>query len=203
MNAPRSRAPRAFSSWWLPASAVGAVALLLTLDFLRTGGGEVFLSVAIQHTARVSFVFFLLAFTASSLVERWPNAWTRWQRSNRRYLGVTFAVLHLVHAGFIAAQARATAGGSIDERSVFDLVAGSLGYLFVLAMLVTSTDTTARMIGRRAWTWLHTTGAWVIAIVFFVTYLGRAGQDLAFLPQVVALAIAFVLRIAHQMRPRG
>lgn len=201
MSSPLPRGGRGLSAWWLPPSAVVAVALLLVLDFFRTGGGEAFFAVAIRHTARVSFVFFLLAFTASALAARWPSPWTRWQRNNRRYLGVTFAVLHLVHAGFIAAQARATAGSSIGERSLVDLVAGSLGYLFVLAMLATSTDTTARIIGPRAWTRLHTTGSWVIAVVFFVTYFGRAGQDLAFLPQVVALVLAFALRFAHRFRP--
>ena len=32
-----------------------------------------------------------------------PGAWTRWQRRNRRYLGVTFAASHGLHAIAIAA----------------------------------------------------------------------------------------------------
>jgi ABC-type multidrug transport system fused ATPase/permease subunit len=45
----------------------------------------------IRFTARTSLLFFCLAFGAAALARIWPNAWTQWQRRNRRYLGVTFA----------------------------------------------------------------------------------------------------------------
>ena len=58
----------------------------------------------IRFTARTSLLFFCLAFSAAALARLWPNAWTRWQRRNRRYLGVTFAASHAIHAiaGFAA-----------------------------------------------------------------------------------------------------
>src|SRR3981189_3943940 len=56
----------------------------------------------IRFTARTSLLFFCLAFGAASLARLWPNAWTRWQRRNRRYLGVTFAASHGIHAVVIA-----------------------------------------------------------------------------------------------------
>src|SRR3979409_2811746 len=43
----------------------------------------------IRFTARTSLLFFCLAFGAAALARLWPNAWTRGQRRNRRYLGVT------------------------------------------------------------------------------------------------------------------
>ena len=52
----------------------------------------------IRFTARTSLLFFCLAFSAAALARLWPNAWTRWQRRNRRYLGVTFAASHGIHA---------------------------------------------------------------------------------------------------------
>ena len=60
----------------------------------------------IRFTARTSLLFFCLAFSAAALARLWPNAWTRWQRRNRRYLGVTFAASHGIHAVAIAAFAR-------------------------------------------------------------------------------------------------
>src|SRR5213592_4128231 len=57
----------------------------------------------IRFTARTSLLFFCLAFSAAALARLMPNAWTRWQRHNRRYLGVTFAASHGLHAVAIAA----------------------------------------------------------------------------------------------------
>src|SRR5436190_21075973 len=57
----------------------------------------------IRFTARTSLLFFCLAFGAAALAKLWPNGWTRWQRRNRRYLGVTFAASHGIHAAAIAA----------------------------------------------------------------------------------------------------
>src|SRR5471030_2124862 len=55
----------------------------------------------IRFTARTSLFFFCLAFSAGALARLWPNAWTRWQRRNRRFLGVTFAASHAIHAAAI------------------------------------------------------------------------------------------------------
>src|SRR6266404_7972395 len=57
----------------------------------------------IRFTARTSLLFFCLAFSAAALARLYPNAWTRWQRRNRRALGVTFAASHGIHAVAIAA----------------------------------------------------------------------------------------------------
>ena len=57
----------------------------------------------IRFTARSSLLLFCLAFSAAALARLWPNAWTRWQRRNRRYLGVTFAASHGIHAVAIIA----------------------------------------------------------------------------------------------------
>src|SRR4051812_20244013 len=43
----------------------------------------------IRFTARTSLVLFCLAFARTALALMWPNAWTRWPRRNRPYLGVS------------------------------------------------------------------------------------------------------------------
>src|SRR2546423_9404470 len=57
----------------------------------------------IRFTARTSLLLFCLAFSAAALARLWPNAWTRWQRRNRRALGVSFAASHAIHAVAITA----------------------------------------------------------------------------------------------------
>src|SRR5580704_18162165 len=52
----------------------------------------------IRFTARTSLLFLCLAFSAAALARLYPNAFTRWQRRNRRQIGVTFAASHALHA---------------------------------------------------------------------------------------------------------
>ena len=74
----------------------GMLSLLLAgmaLLFLAAHGGDIEgVRLVIRATARSSLVLFALAFTASALVELVPSDLTRWQRRNRRYLGMSFAV---------------------------------------------------------------------------------------------------------------
>ena len=73
----------------------------------------------IRFTARTSLVLFCLAFSAAALARLWPNAWTRWLRRNRRYLGVSFAASHAIHAVAILAFAvmdpAGIRGGDLDR----------------------------------------------------------------------------------------
>ena len=89
------------SGWRL----VGTLSLLLAAMTLSLAAGHGWDSegvrLAIRATARTSLVLFALAFTASALAELIPSGATRWQRRNRRYLGVSFAVSHFIHLGAI------------------------------------------------------------------------------------------------------
>ena len=100
-----------FEGWRLFAVlALTLVALSVWIAGMR--GFEVDgVRMVIRFTARTSLLFFCLAFSAAALARLWPNAWTRWQRRNRRYLGVTFAASHGIHAIAIAAFAVTTPGG--------------------------------------------------------------------------------------------
>src|SRR5580700_4973104 len=92
----------------------------------------------IRFTARTSLLFFCLAFSAGALARLWPNAWTLWQRRNRRYLGVTFAGSHALHAIAIAAFAAVDPAGFMAATSAASYVFGGIGYAFIIAMTATS-----------------------------------------------------------------
>src|SRR5205085_11394860 len=72
----------------------------------------------IRFTARTSLLFFCLAFSAAALARLWPNAFTRWQRRNRRQLGVTFAASHALHAVAIIAFAKVDPAGFAAATSL-------------------------------------------------------------------------------------
>src|SRR3954468_23193271 len=98
----------------------------------------------IRFTARTSLLFFCLAFSAAALARLWPNAWTKWQRRNRRYLGVTFAASHALHGIAILCFALMDPIGYAAATSAASYIFGGLGYAFIIAMTATSFDATAR-----------------------------------------------------------
>ena len=73
----------------------------------------------IRFTARTSLLLFCLAFGAAALARLWPNAFTRWLRRNRRYLGVTFAASHGIHAAAIAGFATMDPAGYAAATSLY------------------------------------------------------------------------------------
>jgi sulfoxide reductase heme-binding subunit YedZ len=115
----------------------------------------------VRFTARTSLMFFCLAFSAAALARPWPNGWTRWQRRNRRYLGVTFAASHGLHAIAIVLFAEMAPADFAAATSAASYIFGSIGYGFIILMVATSFDRTASMIGPRAWRILHLTGGLV------------------------------------------
>ncbi|MBX9823823.1 MAG: hypothetical protein K2Y27_02390, partial [Xanthobacteraceae bacterium] len=98
---------------------------------------------AIRATARTSLVLFALAFTASALAELIPTEATRWQRRNRRYLGVSFAVSHFIHLGAILALAALDRELFWKLTNVTTIVLAGTAYLFIAAMTATSFNRTA------------------------------------------------------------
>ena len=124
----------------------------------------------IRFTARTSLLFFCLAFSADALARLWPNAWTRWQRRNRRDLGVTFAASHGLHAIAIAAFATMDPAGFAAATNLASYVFGGIGYAFIIAMTATSFDRTAAAIGPRATRILHLSGGYYLWFQFMVSF---------------------------------
>lgn len=169
------------------------VVVTMTLAILATrGSGEEGLRATIQATAKTSFILFISAFIASALNRLWPTPLSRWMLTNRRYLGVSFAVSHSVHLAAIVTLAYRL--GDKFEVSAATLLGGGLGYVFIIAMTATSFDRTAAWVGRRAWRTLHTTGVYIIWFIFFATYLPQATRSLVYAPYPVLLLAAVGLR---------
>jgi sulfoxide reductase heme-binding subunit YedZ len=120
----------------------------------------------IRFTARTSLLLFCLAFSAAALARLWPNAWTRWQRRNRRYLGVTFAASHAIHLFAIACFAVMDPVGYAASTTIASYIFGGIGYAFIIAMTATSFDRTAALLGTRAWRILHLTGGYYLLFQF-------------------------------------
>jgi len=159
----------------------------------------------IRFTARTSLLFFCLAFSAAALARLWPNAFTRWQRRNRRQLGVTFAASHALHAAAIFAFAKMDPAAYAAATSLASYVFGGIGYAFILAMTVTSFDITAAALGPRAWRALHLVGGYYLLLQFTVSFGKRIPDMPLYALFLIPLVAVFVLRMvamASRRTPR-
>jgi sulfoxide reductase heme-binding subunit YedZ len=188
-----------FEGWRLFA----VLMLTLTLLSLWIAGMHAFdvdgVRRVIRFTARTSLLFFCLAFSAAALAQLWPSGWTRWQRRNRRYLGVTFAGSHGIHAIAIAAFAVIDPPGFVDATSLVTYIFGGIGYVVIITMTATSFDRTADLIGPLAWRRLHLLGGYYLWIQFVVSF-GRRVPDMPlyalFLIPLFAVMAARVIAMA-------
>ena len=157
----------------------------------------------IRFTARTSLLLFCLAFSAGALARLWPNAWTRWQRRNRRYLGVSFAASHAIHAVAIVAFAAMSPPLFREATSAASFIFGGIGYASIIAMTATSFDRSADAIGPRAWRILHLTGGYYLLLQFMVSFGKRIPDMPLYVLFLVPLLAVFALRmIAMSQRPR-
>ncbi|HJQ69192.1 MAG TPA: hypothetical protein VKA70_09480 [Blastocatellia bacterium] len=186
--------------WVVVGWAALALSAMVAVIIAIYGSGEEAARVTIRATARTSFALFLAAFTATALVKLWPGGLTRWLRANRRYVGVSFGVSHGLHAAGILALAYVTSGASVRETDAAALVGGSLAYLFIAAMVATSFDRTAAMLGHRKWQILHTTGMYILWAVFIFSYGGRAVSSVYYAPLALLLIAAIALRFVASMK---
>ena len=161
---------------------------------------------AIRFTARTSLLFFCLAFSAAALARLWPNAFTRWQRRNRRQLGVTFAASHALHAAAIFAFAKMDPAGFAAATSLASYIFGGIGYAFILAMTATSFDATAAALGPRAWRALHLVGGYYLLLQFTISF-GKRIPDMPlyslFLIPLVAVFALRMIAMASRRTPRA
>jgi hypothetical protein len=191
------------SGWRL----TGLLSLLvgaMTLYFTASHGWDIDgVRLAIRATARTSLVLFALAFTAGAMVELMPSEATRWQRRNRRYLGVSFAVSHFIHLGVIVTLAVMDPAVFWKLTTLMNILLAGTAYLFIAAMTATSFDRAAAWLGPRKWRLLHLIGGWYIWISFASAVGKRVPVDSFYWPMaLLVLAIAVVRLIAMFQRGR-
>jgi sulfoxide reductase heme-binding subunit YedZ len=156
----------------------------------------------IRFTARTSLLFFCLAFSAAALARLWPNGWTRWQRRNRRYLGVTFAASHGIHAVAIAAFAVMDPAGYAAATSITSYIFGGIGYLVIIAMAATSFDRSAKALGATAWRRLHLIGGYYLLFQFTVSFGKRIPEMPPYALFLIPLVAVFALRMISMAAAR-
>ena len=186
---------------WRLTAILSLLLSAMALTLLATHGGDIEgVRLVIRATARTSLVLFVLAFTASAMVELAPSAATRWQRRNRRYLGVSFAVSHLVHLLAIVALAALDNVLFWKLTNIGTIVLAGTAYLFIAAMAATSFDRTAAWLGPRRWRLLHLLGGWYIWISFAVAVGKRVPLDRFYWSMAALVLAAGIVRLVAMWR---
>ncbi|NJK55146.1 MAG: hypothetical protein HC939_03780 [Pleurocapsa sp. SU_5_0] len=167
------------------------IATVFALILLAEGMSEESFRLLIRFTARSSCILFLLAFIASAWQKLKPSQVSKWLLQNRRYLGLSMAISHGLHAVAIAGVAVLT-----SENMVRDNFGANLGYVFILLMTITSFKRPAAILGRRSWKILHTVGMYYLWLSFTVAFAEKLGESwLFYTPWVVMLISALILRL--------
>jgi DMSO/TMAO reductase YedYZ heme-binding membrane subunit len=186
-----------------PIVAVVAGALLLLCGTGVAIAGDDWTLWLTRATARVSLTLFVATFSASAINRLRGGRVGKWLLRNRRYLGLSFATSHAVHAAAFFAYAAHRDLSIAEIVQPATLAGGSTGYVFIALMAITSTDAMTRRLGRRRWQLLHRTGMYVLFFIFAFTYLGPAlaGRPIGVVA-IVALAASLGLRATARLRRR-
>jgi sulfoxide reductase heme-binding subunit YedZ len=160
---------------WRLTIAIG-VALLVMCGAILVGAGtgEEGVRMLIRATARSTAVCFLLAFAARPLRQVWRSDATKALLRERRYVGVGAALSHFLHMLAIIWLARGWPESY--QPDPVTLVGGGLGFAFLYAMGLTSTDAAVARLGRTWWQRLHRTGAWYVAFIFTISFVPDPGM---------------------------
>jgi methionine sulfoxide reductase heme-binding subunit len=161
------------------------------------------LQFAIRASARTSFVLFLAAFTASSLVKLFPSSLSKALVRERRYIGLSFAFSQLVHAVVLIVYIKTAPEAFWVGRTPATNIPGSIGYLMILLLAITSFRAPAKLIGPVNWKNLHRTGVWLIAIIFAGSFFTRIHIHSGYVVPGMIMVAAMLLRVAARFAPRS
>lgn len=186
---------RIFKGWYLFWTATAGLLimsgwLLFTSDVDSDG-----YRLVIRATARTSLAFFLAAFMASTLTKLMPGPFSTWLRSNRRYLGLSFAMSHFIHLCAIVGLANLYPDIFWTLSNPRSITTGSVGYLAIALLAATSFDRMVRWLGVRRWQLLHTVGGWFIWISFVFTNGKRIPVSVWYALPVVTLFVALIAKL--------
>ncbi|AZZ36902.1 hypothetical protein CIK05_08900 [Bdellovibrio sp. qaytius] len=148
----------------------------------------------IRVTARISLILFSIAFITSSLRFTLKNKFSFWMK-NRRTVGLSFAFSHLIHGILFATLYTVDPELFYQVAKPTTIIFGGLGYVFILAMAMTSNNFSIQKLGIKRWRTLHTIGMYYLWFIFFASYAPRVAGNLYFLFLVVPMLAILVLKI--------
>ena len=138
-------------------------------NFDSVTGAEI--SSMISFSVRWAVPFIYLVVAISSLKIIFPGAFTRWLMMNRKYIGLMFAVAMAWQGLFIFIMSYYFHDYYFSEIYYFrDEIEGSIGYIFLAAMVVTSFDFGRELVDSKQWRIIHKSGIYFLWAYPFSVY---------------------------------
>ena len=195
---------------------VGIVLAAALLSFTVAGtvlvagdGGREATRLALRLTARLSFVYFMVAFVASPLARLRPGTFSRWLVRRRRAFGVAFGASMTIHVGCILRLYTLYAPDRPPMVTDADFFVGVPGLVLVALMTATSLIAVRRRIPPRAWKRLHTVGLYAVWSIFFLCLIDSVSRKetdhpvVAYYAFIAVLVAAMTLRLTALRRDRA
>jgi DMSO/TMAO reductase YedYZ heme-binding membrane subunit len=186
-------------------AAIVVAAALLSFGVAATvllagGAGRDATRLALRLTARLSFVYFMLAFVASPLARLRPGPVSLWLVRRRRALGVAFGASMSIHVGCILRLYALYAPDRPPMVTDADFFVGVPGLVLVALMTITSAMAIRRRIAPRAWKRLHTVGLYAVWSIFFLCLVDSVSRKETEHPVVGYYAFIAVLLAGMALR---
>ncbi len=175
--------------------------LLYAWIVLRIGLDADALTVQLRTGPRIGFLFFALAFVARPLAQLSHARWTRALARYRRAFGITFGLIQLVHAMFIAAFLLSDAPPVAITVKLF----GGIGLVLVYAMLLSSFGMVRKRMTPTTWGRLHTIGLYYVMGIYlrdWITGLSTKDSPSFYGPLLAVTLLCLGLRCANALRQR-
>jgi DMSO/TMAO reductase YedYZ heme-binding membrane subunit len=185
--------------FWLISIPLSAVMVVeLTGTDMSTGSGA---SHMIGFSVRFAVPFIFLVVAASSVQSLFPGPFPMWWLRNRKYIGMCFAVAMAWQGAFIFIMSNFFRDFYYEDIYLLrDELEGSIGYIFLTAMVVTSFPFGRKYLSQKQWKLLHKSAIYFLwAYPFSVYWWNLSYYDN---PQPIDYIfywmgfIAFTLRIA-------
>lgn len=165
----KSKIINGWNLFWLIATPIS---LVIMLNMLRVNlSSAEAISSMIQLSVRCAVPCLYLAFAASSLQVLFPGLFSRWLLRNRKIMGLCFAAAMAWQLIFILWLIGLHTEYYVSEVYVLsDVIEGTVGYIFIFAMVLTSFKFGRSRLTPKQWKLLHTGGIYWLWIYAWSVY---------------------------------
>lgn len=179
------------------------IAGVLGAIFIADGFSESGFRNSLSATGRISYPIFITIFTASSIHKLFPSRISQWLYSNRKELGLTFAITYFYH--FIGFFGLYYLTGNFGIEGL-ELILSIISYLFIIVMTLTSFSGIRRKTSPWFWNSTHRVGMYMYWYFFLQEFLHRGeetSQSFYFvLAGINGIVLAFrIIAISKPIKP--
>ncbi len=162
----------ALNGWnlfWLVSLPMSVVMIIAMAGVDMSSGEGVSEMIGFSVRWAVPFIFLVVA--ASSLRVLFPSPVSNWLLRNRKYIGLCFAVAMAWQGLFIFIMSNVFRGYYFEEVYLFrDELEGTIGYIFLPAMVLTSFRFGRKYLTPEQWRLLHISGVYFLWAYPFSVY---------------------------------